>query len=66
MKVALQQEGIGDWFLMEKYLAIRVYCFLVAPLLLPFYLNTSIITLELIRKRIYADEDHFTAHRKDS
>ena len=34
--------------------------------MLPIYLNPSIFTLELIRKRISADEEHFSTHRKDS
>ena len=66
MKDALQQEGIGDWFLMQKYSVIRVYAFLAAPFILLVFLTPSVCALELIRKRIYADEEHFTAHRKDS
>ena len=34
--------------------------------MLPIYLNPSIFALELIRKRNSADEEHFTAHEKDS
>ena len=30
------------------------------------YLTPSVFTVELIRQRIYADEEHFTTHRKDS
>ena len=51
---------------MQKYSVIRVYGFLAAPFMLPVYLNPSVFTLELIGKRIYADEEHFISHRKDS
>ena len=66
MKASLQQEGIGDWFLMQNYLSIRVYGFLASPFMLPVYLTPLVFALELIRQRISADEEHFTAHRKDS
>ena len=66
MKDSLQQEGIGDWFLMQKYLVIKVYDFSATPFMLLVYLTSSVFALELIRQRISIDEDHFTAHRKDS
>ena len=66
MKAALQQEGIGYWFLMHKYSVIRVYGFLVGPLMLPVFLTTSVFTVELIRQRISTDEENFTVHRKDT
>ena len=34
--------------------------------MLPFYLTPSVFALELITQKIYADEEHFTTHRKDS
>ena len=66
MKVSLQQECIGDWFLMQKYSIIKVYGFLASPFMLPVYLTPLVFALELIRQRISADEDHFTSHQKDS
>ena len=66
MKNFLQQEGIEDWFLMQKYSIIRVYGFSVAPFMLLVYLTPSLFALELMRQRIYVDEEHFTSHRKDS
>ena len=59
MKAALQQEGIGYWFSMQKYSVIRVYGFLAAPFMLLVYLTPSVFALELIRQRISADEEHF-------
>ena len=66
MKVALQQGSIEDWLLMPKYSVIRLYGFSTAPFMLPVYLTPSVFALELIGQRISADEEHFTAHRKDS
>ena len=66
MKASLQQDSIGDWFLMPKYSVIRVYGFSDASFKLQVYLTPSVFTLELIRQRIYVDEEHFTSHRKDS
>ena len=34
--------------------------------MLPVFLTPSVFALELIRHRISAGEEHFTAHRKDS
>ena len=62
----MHQESIGDWFLMPKYSIIKVYGFSTSPFMLPFYLTPFVFTLELIRQRISADEEHFTVHRKDS
>ena len=66
MKDSLQQDSIGDWFLMLKYSIIRVYGFLASSFMLPVYLTPSVFTLELIKQRIYADEEHFTTHKKDT
>ena len=66
MKVSLQEEGIGDWFQMQKYSVIRVYGFSAAPFMLPIFFTPLEFALELIRQRISANEEHFTAHRKDS
>ena len=66
MKATLQHESIGYWFLKEKYSMIRAYGFLACPFLLPIFLTSTVFVLELIRHRIVADEEHFTAHRKDS
>ena len=66
MKASLQQEGIVYWLLMQKYLVVRVYGFSAASFMLPFFLTPSVFALELIRQRISIDEEHFTAHRKDS
>ena len=65
MKASLQQESIGYWFLMQKYSVTKVYGFSAAPFMLPFFLTPSMFTLELIRQRTFADEEHFTAHKKD-
>ena len=51
---------------MSTYSIIRVYGFSSTPFMLPFYLTPSVFTLELIRQSIFAGEEHFTAHRKDS
>ena len=67
MKAVLkQQEGIGDCFLMQKFSIIMVYGFLVSPFMLPVYLTPLVFTLDFIRKRIFANEEHFTMHRNDS
>ena len=34
--------------------------------MLPIYLTPSVFKLELIKKRISADEEYFTTHKKDS
>ena len=65
MKASLQQEGIVNWFMMQKYLVIKVYGFSAAPFMLPIYLTPLVFTLELIRHRIFVYEEHFTAHGKD-
>ena len=66
MKASLQQEGIRDWFLMQKYSVIKVYVFLTTPFILRVYLNPSLFTPKFIKKKISTDEEHFTAHMKDS
>ena len=51
---------------MPKYSVIRVYGFLATPFMIPVYLTPLVLALELIKKRISADEEYFTTHKKDS
>ena len=45
---------------------IKVYVFSGAPFMLLVFLTPSVFVLELIRQRIVANEEHLTAHKKDS
>ena len=57
---------IGDWFLIEFKMTIRLYGFLHQPYILPTFLNTKVFSLELIRQILTVEEDHFLSYKKSS
>ena len=52
MKEMLQfsrEKRIGDWFLLEEGIVIRLYGFVYQPYILPGFLTPRVFSLELIR-----------------
>ena len=67
MKEMLQfslEKRIGDWFLMEEGTVIRVYGFVHPPYVLPSFLTHIIFSLELIRKKLIVENEHFINFNK--
>jgi len=60
------QARIGDWYLYQIYIELRVYGCELDPYKLPKFLPMRIFALEYIRKIINADEMHFVAANKKS
>ena len=55
---------IGDWYLYQDHIEIKVYVCKLAPYKLPKYLPMRIFSLEYIRKMINLDEIHFVSLKK--
>ena len=69
MKESLQfspDKRIGDWFLLEEHTIIRVYGFTHEPYILPAFLTPIIFPLDLIRKKLIVENEHFINFRKAS
>ena len=67
MRIMLQsslEDKMGNWFLHKEFTVLRVYGFTGKPYRLPFLLTQRIFTLEFMRQRLYAEEEHFGAFRK--
>jgi hypothetical protein len=54
---------VGDWYLFENHIEIRVYGVEVQPFLLPRFLTPRIFSLEFIRKRLNSDYIHFVSKK---
>jgi hypothetical protein len=61
LREILNPELIGDWFLAKSFSLVRVFGFTGSPYVLPIFLTTSVFSLEVMRQRISADKEHFTA-----
>ena len=61
LREILNPNLVGDWFLAKNFSLIRVFGFTGAPYVLPIFLTTSVFALEVMRQRILADREHFTA-----
>jgi hypothetical protein len=61
LKEILNPDLIGDWFLAKNFSLVRVFGFTGSPYVLPIFLTTSVFALEVMRQRISADKEHFTA-----
>ena len=67
MKEFLQfspDKRIGDWFLLEEHTIIKVYGFTHEPYILPTFLTLRILSLELIRKNLIVENEHFISFKK--
>ena len=53
-------------FLTEFGTIIRLYIFMHQPYILPGFLTTRVLSLELSRKRLTIEEEHFLNSRKSS
>ena len=54
----------GDWFLSEDNTMIRVYGFTRQPYVLPTFFMLRMFALELIRKWLTIENEHFISFRK--
>ena len=69
MKESLQlslERRVGDWFLSEHNIVIRVYGFPHQPYVLPEFLTMRVFALELIRKMLIVEDEHFLSFKKTS
>ena len=69
MKESLQfslDMKIGDWFQLEERTIIRVYGFIHDPYILPTFLTPKVFDLELIRKKLIVENEHFISFKKAS
>ena len=69
MKQMLQlskSKKIGDWFLSDFGITIRLYGFIHPPHILPAFLTPKIFYLELIRQKLMVEEEHFLNFKKSS
>ena len=55
---------IGYWFLSENKTMISVYGFTCQPYVLPVFLTLRLFALELIRKRLTVENEHFISFMK--
>ena len=60
------EDRIGDWFLYKDFNILRVYGFIGEPYRLLVFLTPRIFSLEFMRQRLYAKEEHFRAFKKSS
>ena len=60
------EKRIGDCFLMEEGIVIRVYGFVHQPYILPAFLTPNIFSLEFIRKNLILENEHFINFKKIS
>ena len=51
------EKRIGDWFLMEEGIVIRVYRFVHQSYVLPDFLTLGIFALELIRQKLIVENE---------
>ena len=65
MKELLQlshERRVGDWFLSKHNILIRVYGFSHQPHVLPAFLTVRVFALELNRKRLIVEDEHFLSY----
>jgi hypothetical protein len=60
------EDWIGDWFLSEDYIVIRIYGFDKPPYRLPTFLTPRIFAMEIIRQRFHVDLQHFSSKKHAS
>ena len=61
LREILNPDLVGHWFLAKNFSLVRIFGFTGAPYVLPIFLTTSMFSLEVMRQRILADKEHFTA-----
>ena len=69
MRLMLQsssEDKLGDWFLYKDFTVLRVYGFTGEPYRLPAFLTPRIFSLEFMRQRLCAEEEHFGEFKKYS
>ena len=62
----LPERIIGDCFLMEEGIVIRVSGLFHQPYILPAFLTPMIFSLEMIRKKLIVENEHFINFKKSS
>ena len=60
------KKRIGDWFLFEKGIVIRLYGFVHQSYMLPTFFTVRVFALELIRKKLIVENKHFLNFKKSS
>lgn len=60
----VKNSKVGDWYLCQNHIEIRIYGCELAPYKLPKYLTMRIFSLEYFRKIINSDEIHFLSSKK--
>ena len=55
---------LGDWFLLKEHTIIIFYGFFHEPYIFPAFLTPRIFALELIRKKLIVENEHFLNFRK--
>ena len=69
MKELLQlspERRVGDWFLSEHNIVIRVYGFPHQPYVLPEFSTMRVFAVELIRQRLIVEDEHFLSYKNPS
>ena len=57
---------IGDWFLFEQGIMIRLYGFVHQPYLFPTLFTPRVFSMEVIRQRLIVETEHFLNFKKPS
>jgi hypothetical protein len=57
--------NIGDWFLYQNHIEIKVYRCELAPYKFPKYVSVRIFTMEYIFQMINSDDIHFVSLKKN-
>ena len=58
------ENHIGDWFLYQDYIVIKVYGCEEQPYKLPVFLTPRIFALEVLRQRLHSNELHFSSKKQ--
>ena len=58
------EKRIGDWFLFEQGIVIRLYGFVHQSYMLPTFFTVRVFALELIRKKLIVENKHFLNFKK--
>ena len=58
------QKRIGDWFLLEQGIVIRLYGFVHQPYLFPAFLTSRFFSMELITQKLIVETRHFLNFNK--
>ena len=62
----LNNKKIGDWFLIEFEMTIRLYGFIHPPYVLPNFLTPRVFSIELIWQNLIVEEEQFLNFKKSS